>query len=122
MRRCPLPLSSSYFTESVGTISMKACTTPAGSPGETPCQGRAWRLPPAGVADDEQLAPGVPEGDLAGRLAVRVDHVEGSDRAAVTQLVVESDAVLPDELGVAGMDCDARAGAIAQLRRGAEMI
>src|SRR5438874_3727178 len=44
MRRWPLPLSSSYFTESVGTISMKACTTPAGSPGETPCQGCAWNM------------------------------------------------------------------------------
>src|SRR5882724_9329932 len=44
MRRCPLSLSSSNLTVSVVTISMYASTTPAGSPGGTPCQGCAWNM------------------------------------------------------------------------------
>src|SRR5712675_2461451 len=44
MRRCPLSLSSSYFTVSVGSISMYASISPAGSPGATPCQGCAWNI------------------------------------------------------------------------------
>ena len=60
----------------------------------------ARRLPHAGVADDEQHARRVREGNLPGRLAVRVHHVEGGDRAAVSQLVVERNAVLLDELSV----------------------
>src|SRR6267378_1336352 len=42
-RRCPDCLSSSYFTASVGTISIYAFTVPgAPSPGATPCHGCAW--------------------------------------------------------------------------------
>src|SRR6266478_9865270 len=44
MRRWPLSLSSSNLTVSVVTISMYASTTPAGSPGGTPCQGCAWNM------------------------------------------------------------------------------
>src|SRR5438067_2774846 len=82
----------------------------------------ARRLSHAGVADDQHAALRPVEGDLAGRLAVRVDDGEGTQAAAMSELGVDGRSLVARELRVRGMDGDGGARSLLHPGRRPEVV
>src|SRR4051812_21951878 len=82
----------------------------------------AGRLPDARVSDDEDVALRPVQGDLPGRLAVRVYDGERPHPRSVRKVGVDGCSALARELGVRGMDRDRSSRALLHLGSRAEMV